>query len=199
MTVAFLGCIYRRFISMGKFKSLTITQAKELDQLIGVTDDILGTSTPIIKGNKKVATVVGTAIGGTAGAAITAGAGTLGVTGATAGLGGAAGFVGAGIVGVAILPVGIVGLLATGIAWLFGRNKSKKKEQQRQANYCKELAEKQQKIYQRYEELKKEHERTDKKKDDIINGQKEKIAEYEAIFEALRKKRSDLEANLSFI
>ena len=45
------------------------------------------------------------------------------------------------------------------------------------------------------ESLKKEHERTSKEKDDIIREQKEKLAEYEAIFEALKKKRVDLEKN----
>jgi len=177
---------------------LTTAQTKELDDLLGVTSAILGTTAPVIKGNAKAASVVGTAIGGAAGAAISAGAGTLGIAGATAGIGGAAGFVGAGIVGVAALPVGIIALIAAGIGWLFGRNKAKKKEQQKQANYCKELAKKQQEIYERFVALKKEHERTDKNKDDIIKKQKEKIAEYEAIFEALKKKRSDLEKNLSF-
>lgn len=182
---------------MGTFKCLTTTQTKELDDLLGVASAILGTTTPVIKGNAKAATVVGTAIGGAAGAAISAGA-TLGIAGATAGIGSAAGFVGAGIVGVAALPVGIIALIAAGVGWLFGRNKAKKKEQQKQANYCKEMAKKQQEIYEKYEALKKEHERTDKEKNDIIKKQKEKIAEYEAIFEALKKKRSYLEDNLSF-
>lgn len=184
---------------MKTFKTLTATQTKELDELVDVADAILGTTTPVIKGNTKAATVVGTAIGGAAGAAISAGAETLGIAGATAGLGGTtAGFIGAGIVGVAALPVGIGVLIAAGIGYLFGKNKAKKKEQQKQANYCKELAEKQQEIYEKYEALKKENERTDKEKDNIIKELKEKLAEYEAVFEALKKKRSDLETNLSF-
>lgn len=183
---------------MGAFKSLTITQTKELDELLSVANTILGTATPVIIGNAKAATVVGKAIGGAAGAAIAAGAGTIGITGATVGLGGAAGVIGVGIASTVALPAVIITLLGAGIGMLFSKNKAKKKEQQKQANYCKELAKKQQEIYEKYEALKKEHERTDKEKDNIIKKQKEKIAEYEAIFEALKKKRSDLEGNLSF-
>lgn len=185
---------------MGKFKSLTSKDVKELDELLRVADSILGTSTPVIKGNPKVATIVGTAIGGTAGAAIATSAGTVGIAGVTAGLSatGAAGFIGMGIISTVALPITIITLLGTGIGLLIGKNKSMKKEQQKQANYCKELAKKQQEIYEKYENAKREHERTDKEKDDIIRKQQEKILEYEVIFKALRKKREGLEGNLSF-
>lgn len=183
---------------MGRFKTLTSKETNELDELMKVTDSVLGSASPVIKGNPKAASVVGTAIGGAAGAAIAASAGTAGVAGATIGLTGAAGFIGIGVVSTIVLPATIITLIGTGIGLLIGRNKAKKKEQRKQANYCKELAEKQQKIYEKYEALKKEHERTDKEKEDIIIKQQEKIAEYEVIFEALRKKRENLEGNLAF-
>lgn len=186
---------------MGTFKALSASQTTELDELFAVADSIIGTKSAVIKGNQKAATVVGTAIGGVAGAAIASGAGTFGVIGATAGLGGAslgaAGFIGAGITGVVALPIGIITLIGMGIGFLFGKNKQKK-EQQKKANYVKEIVKKMEKILDKYENLKKEHERTNKEKDDIIRAQKEKLAEYEAIFEALKKKREDLESNLSF-
>ena len=81
---------------------------------------------------------------------------------------------------------------------LIGKSKKKKQEQQLQANYVKDIALKMQKILDQYEALKKEHEQTSKEKDEIIREQREKLAEYEAIFEALRKKRKDLENNLSY-
>ena len=135
---------------MGSFRALSVAQTNELDELLAVANSIIGTKTLVIKGNTKAATVVGTAIGGAAGAAIASGAGTAGIIGATAGLGGAglgaAGFVGAGIAGVAALPIGIIVLIGMGIGFLFGKNNSKKKEKQRQANYVKEIVEKMEKF-----------------------------------------------------
>lgn len=188
-------------ITMSQFKSLTTKEAKELDELLSIADSILGTKTPIIKGNHKAASIVGSAIGGTAGAAIAASASSVGIAGATAGLTGVgvSGLIGAGIASTVALPLTIITLLGAGIGLLLGKNKARKKEQQKQANYCKELAKKQQEIYEKYEALKKEHARTDKEKDSIIKNQQEKIAEYEAIFEALRRKRNVLEGNLSLV
>jgi hypothetical protein len=180
---------------MSKFKSLTTKEINELDELLNVANSILKTTSPVIKGNPKAATIVGTAIGGATGAAIATSAGTVGIASATLGV---TGMVGLGIASTVALPVTIIALIGAGIGLLFGKNKAKKKEQQKQANYCKELAEKQQKIFEKYETLKREHERTDREKDDIIKKQQEKVAEYEAIFEALKKKRNDLEDNLAF-
>lgn len=180
---------------MSKFKPINIKEINELDELLNIANSILETTSPVIKGNPKAATILGTAIGGATGAAIAAGAGTAGIASTTLGL---TGVVGLGIASTVALPVTIIVLISTGIGWFFGKNKANKKEQQKQANYCKELAEKQQKIYEKYVNLKKEYERTDKVKDDIIKKQQEKIAEYEAIFEALKNKRKNLEANLAF-
>ena len=178
---------------MSEIKALTHKEAIELDELLKVADSVLGTSLPVIKGNPKAATIVGKAIGGPAGAAIASSAGALGLVGA---LGVTGGVLGLGIVSVVALPATIVLLIGAGIGLLFNRNEVKKKEQQRQANYCKDLAEKQQKIYEKYETLKREHARTDKGKNDIIKKQQEKIAEYEVMFEALKKKREEVEGNL---
>lgn len=179
---------------MSKFKVLTKIQTKELDDLIDVANSILNSSVATIKGNPKAAAIVGTAIGGATGAAIVATAGSVGVapvivSGAFTLAKGAA----FGIAGVGTLPITILTILGGGIGLLMGKKREKKK----QANYVKQFAEKMEEILNKYEELKKEHERTNKEKDDIIRAQKEKLAEYEAIFEALKKKRAELEENLS--
>ncbi len=185
---------------MGTFKTLSMRETKELDKLLHIADDILGTTTPVIKGNTEAASIVGTAIGGATGAAIASGAGTLGVAGSAIGVTGAASFIGVGITSAAIvaLPLTVIIILSAGIGWLFGKNIPTKKEKQKQANYCKEIAKKQQKVYEKYKRELEKLNQTCKEKDDIIKRQKEKIAEYEAIFEALKNKRSELERNLSF-
>lgn len=188
---------------MGKFQALSVAQTNELDDLLAVADSILGTKSSVIKGDQKAAVIVGTAIGGAAGAAIAASAGTAGVAAATASvLGGGALAVGGGGIALGVAAIGasplIIPALIGGSILLIRKNKSKRKEQQKQANYVKEIIEKMEKILNKYEALKQEYERTDKEKEEIIREQKEKLAEYEAIFEALKKKCGDIETNLSF-
>ncbi len=184
---------------MSRFTSLTRNEITQLDELLNISDSILGTTSLVIKGNPKAARVIGTAIGGATGTAIATSAGTVGVASATLGMSGIAKFsIASAAMLPAALPLAIITLIGAGVGLLFGKNKTKKKEQQKQANYCKELAEKQQKIYEKYVTLMREHDSIDKAKDDIITKQQEKIAEYEAIFEALKKKRQDLEGNLAF-
>ncbi|OIZ62953.1 hypothetical protein BLA28_21555 [Eisenbergiella tayi] len=183
---------------MSTFKTMTKDQTKEMQNLLMAADAILGTSTPVIKGNSQLAKTVGTVIGGAAGAAIAASAGTIGVTGSLAAGGlGVMGAVGGGVAAVAAWPVAIAALILGGVGYLFGKNQAKKKEQQKQANYIKELTRKQQELYKKYNDLKAEYEKTDKEKDDIIKKQQEKLAEYEALFEALKKEREKWESNLS--
>ena len=165
---------------MSNFKTMSKQQTQEMDELLHAADAIIGSSTPVIKGNPQMAATVGTAIGGAAGAAIAAAAVT-----------------GGGVVAVAALPVAIVALIAGGIGMLIGKNKAKKKEKLKQAEYVKEITEKQQQLYEKYNDLKREYERTSKEKDDIIKQQQEKLAEYEALFEALKKQRDIWESNLS--
>lgn len=189
---------------IGSFKSLTTAEMKELDALLDVTNLILGTNEAVIQGNPRAATLVGTVIGGAAGAAIAGGAGTVGVATATASLlGGGAlaaggGGIALGVAAIGALPLTILALLGSGIGFLLGKKRKEKQEQRKQAIYVKAITEKMQQILEKYEVLKRKHERTSKEKDDIIREQKEKLAEYEAIFEALRKKKKDLEDNLSF-
>ncbi len=174
---------------MSQFKSLTSAQVQELEELLEVADVVLGRDTPVVKGNKKAASIIGTAIGGATGAALASSATVTGLAGTTVGLLGGVAF------SKLLLAGGVIGLPILG--WFIFNNKQKTKEQQRQANYYKDIAEKQQEIYDKYVALKKEHERTDKKKDDLIKEQREKIAEYEAVFEALKKKGEELEENLA--
>ena len=193
---------------MSRFKTMSKQQRQELDNLLYAADAILGSSTPVIKGDPQMAIAVGTAVGGAAGAAIVASAGTLGVTGslAASGLAAPAGVlsltggitaIGGGVVAVAALPVFILALLAAGIGLLFGMDKAKKEEQRKQAEYVKEITKKQQQLYKKYNDLRQEYERTSKGKDDIIKQQQEKLAEYEALFEALKNQRAIWESNLS--
>lgn len=183
---------------MSNFKTMSKQQTQEMDELLHAADAIIGSSTPVIKGNPQMAATVGTAIGGAAGAAIAASAGAVGVSGSIAAGGyGAAAVTGGGVVAVAALPVAIVALIAGGIGMLIGKNKAKKKEKLKQAEYVKEITEKQQQLYEKYNDLKREYERTSKEKDDIIKQQQEKLAEYEALFEALKKQRDIWESNLS--
>lgn len=203
---------------MGKFKTMSKKQTQEMDELLHAADAIIGSSTPVIKGNPQMAKAVGTAIGGAMGAAIAASAGAVGVSGsiAAAGLGaaasagavgfsgsiaagglGAAAVAGGGVAAVAALPVAIVALITGGIGMLIGKNKAKKKEMLKQAEYVKEITEKQQQLYEKYKDLKREYERTSKEKDDIIKQQQEKLAEYDALFGALKKNRDIWESNLS--
>lgn len=183
---------------MGKFKKMTNKETEEIQGLLSTADIILGTSSPVIKGNAHMAKVVGTAIGGAAGAAIATSAGAVGVTGTLAAGGvGFMGAVGGGVVAVAALPLTLSALLLGGVGYLFGKNHIKKKEQQKQANYIKEIANKQQELYKKYTDLKEEHAKADEEKDEIIKIQEEKLAEYEVLFEALKKERERLESNLS--
>ena len=183
---------------MSSFKTMSKQQTREMDELLHAADAIIGSSTPVIKGNPQMATAVGTAIGGTAGAAIAASAGAVGVTGSLAAGGlGAAAVVGGGVVAVPALPVVIVALIVSGIGMLMGRDQAMKKEAHKQAEYVKEITEKQQQLYEKYKYLKHEYERTSTEKNDIIKQQQEKLAEYEALFEALKKQRDILESNLS--
>ncbi len=183
---------------MSNFKTMSEQQTQEMDELLHTADEIIGSSTPVIKGNPQMAKTVGAAIGGTVGAAIATSAGTLGVTSSLAAGGlGTAAAVGGGVVAVAALPVAIFALIAGGIGMLIGKNKAKKKEKQKQAEYVREIAKKQQQLYIKYKNLKHEYERTSKEKDDIIKQQQEKLSEYEALFEALKKQRDIWESNLS--
>lgn len=185
---------------MSKFETMSKQQTREMDELLRAADAIIGSSTPVIKGNPQIATAVGTAIGGAAGATIAASAGALGVTGSLAAGGlGTAATIGGGVVAAAAFPVAIAVLIAGGIGMLIGKDKAKKKEQQKQAEYVKEITKKQQQLYEKYNRLKQEYERTSKEKDDIIKQQQEKLAEYEALFEALKKQRAILESNLSVV
>ena len=179
---------------MSKFETMSKQQTQEMDELLHAADSIIRSSTPVIKGNTQMATIVGTAIGGAKGAAIAASAGAVGVTGSLA-----AGGLGAlgGVVAVAGLPIVIFALLAGGIGMLIGKDKAKKKEKQKQAEYVKEITKKQQQLYEKYNNLKQEFERTSKEKDDIITQQQEKLAEYEVLFEALKNTRAIWENNLS--
>lgn len=183
---------------MGKFKVLTKKETKELDELLNVADSILYTNSLVIKGNPKAATVVGNVIGGAMGAAIATSAGTVGITGTLLGTGAVGLTSKVGLVSMSIvsLPITVIGLSGVIISLLYGKNKAMKKDQQKQANYCKDLVEKMQQIFEKYEDLKKEHAQTDKEKDDIIKEQQEKIYEYEVIMEALKKKYTNLENNL---
>lgn len=179
---------------MSKFETMSKQQTQEMDELLHAADSIIRSSTPVIKGNTQMAIIVGTAIGGAKGAAIAASAGAVGVTGSLA-----AGGLGAlgGVVAVAGLPIVIFALLAGGIGMLIGKDKAKKKEKQKQAEYVKEITKKQQQLYEKYNNLKQEFERTSKEKDDIIKQQQEKLAEYEVLFEALKNTRAIWENNLS--
>ena len=186
---------------MTKFMYLSDSQTKELDELLNIADDVLGTTIPIIKNDKKATSIVGTAIGG---AAVAAGTGALGVAGSTAGIGSAASFVGGGIAGatgIAAPPVAVVAIgaaaVGAGIGYVIASNK-KKKEVQKQKNYCIEITMKLQAMYKQKEALIKEHANTDKRKDDTIKSQKEKIAEYEVIIAALQKKLKELQMNCRF-
>ena len=208
---------------MGKFQALSVKETNELDELLAIADSIIVNKGSVIKGNQKAAKIVGTAIGGVAGAAIAAGAGTAGVASATAGIVGfgsiAAG--GLGVAAVVALPVAIAALIGGGVGWLVWKKRFKGQkgntghtakanedtphdsfsEKRRQAFYVKAIIEKMEEILQKYESLKKENDelkRKSKKDDETIRQQKEKLAEYEAIFEALKKKRKDIEKNLSF-
>lgn len=186
---------------MGAFKKMSTEQTEKLDDLLSVADEIIETKGKVIQGNNKAAALFGTAMGGGAGAAIASGAGTIGILGATAGLteagAGMAGLTGVAVTSSVIWPVGILAIIGAGIGYCIGKN-NKKVERQKQVNYIKQITEKMEQIYQKYEVLEKELKRIDKEKDDIIREQKEKLAEYEVIFEALRKQRDDIEKNLSF-
>lgn len=184
---------YRRGI-MEKFKIMSTTEKKKLEELLKTADDILKTKAPIIFNNKKAAKVVGSAIGGALGASLGSVSGFIASSATLSYLGGGA---------VALLvppPITLITVISgAGIGLIANskkEKKEKKKEYQQQANYVKDITVKMEKIYNKYENLKKEYERTSRQKDDIIRDQAEKIREYELIFEALRKQRDNLETNL---
>ena len=201
---------------MAGFRELTITEIEQIDELLDISNKVLSTPEPIIHGNQQMATAVGTAIGGSAGSAITAQACLIGLSG---------------ICGGSLAGIGVIGIAKAGAAVAAGKNpfaipiaffkklrsecvrmvkkvirkvkkntkKSNKQEYRKQIQYVIEIIKKQQSIYEKYENLKREHERTDKEKNEIIKKQAEKLAEYEAMFEALKKNREDLEKNLKSV
>lgn len=179
---------------MEKFKIMSTTEKKKLEELLKTADDILKTKAPIIFNNKKAAKVVGSAIGGALGASLVSVSGFIASSATLSYLGGGA---------AALLvppPITLITVISgAGISLIANskkEKKEKKKEYQQQANYVKDITIKMEKIYNKYENLKKEYERTSRQKDDIIRDQAEKIREYELIFEALRKQRDNLETNL---
>lgn len=187
---------YRRGI-MEKFKIMSTTEKKKLEELLKTADDILKTKAPIIFNNKKAAKVVGSAIGGALGASLVSVSGFIASSATLSYLGGGAAalLVPPQITLITVISGAGIGLIANSKKEK-KEKKEKKKEYQQQANYVKDITVKMEKIYNKYENLKKEYERTSRQKDDIIRDQAEKIREYELIFEALRKQRDNLETNL---
>ena len=177
---------------MGDFKVLTINEIKELDDLLEVAEASVSSAKAVIKGNTSYAKIVGGAIGGSIGATIASSAGSVGVTAA---LGKSVVAAAGASMSLVAIPLIIMAIIGGGIYWWFQDDK-KKEERQKQAVYIKKITEKMQKILDEFEALKKEHERTNNEKDEIIKAQKEKLAEYEVIFEALKRKREILENNL---
>ena len=152
-----------------------------------------------IKPTSNVSSKVGKSVlGGVGAAAIVEGIGTgaaaVGtssfVTGATATTLAA----GAGLsIGAIALPVGIVAFLAgLLISSLFESDESKQKK--KAANYCKELCDKMNKIIEKYNSDRKEYEAKYNKDQETIQRLLEKLAEYEAIFAAMKKKFDMLSA-----
>ena len=204
----------RNVIMENKFKALTVVETQQLDDLLAIAESIINNKESVIKGNKKAATIVGTAIVA-AGTAI-AMTGTAGIATTATGIVGFSSIAAGGLGGAAIiaLPVVVTAIIGGGVGLFFWKKKKingKEKnsstrhdsftEKQRQAMYVKTIVEKMEKILQAYEQLKKEYDnlKTKSKKDDnTIKQQKEKLAEYEVIFEALKKKRKEIETNLSY-
>ena len=182
---------------MEKFKIMSTTEKKKLEELLKTADDILKTKAPIIFNNKKAAKVVGSAIGGALGASLVSVSGFIASSATLSYLGGGAAalLVPPQITLITVISGAGIGLIANSKKEK-KEKKEKKKEYQQQANYVKDITVKMEKIYNKYENLKKEYERTSRQKDDIIRDQAEKIREYELIFEALRKQRDNLETNL---
>lgn len=179
---------------MSEFRVMSDLEEKQLEEVLSVTDSVLETREAVLKGNKKVAQVIGIALGGPIGSAIiTRGSeeGILGVIGSqemkNVILGISTGF----------FPFFPLKILKKRMSLSFARSKEKKKEHLKQVNYLKEIAEKMAKIAIKYEERYKECERISKDKDEIIRKQKEKLAEYELIFNILKNKHSDIESNLA--
>jgi 3-hydroxy-3-methylglutaryl CoA synthase len=170
-------------------KLLSSLQVKEIEELLKITDNALRTDSVILKGGSNAAKVVGTVIGGSIGASLAA-AGTVG----TFGVGSAALGIVSITAGVAVLPITIIGIIGAGIGMLIGRNKKKAQERKKQAALYEEVVKKQNELYKEYEEKKKAYEEQHAKDQETIRKQQEKLREYELIFEALKKKRDQMNA-----
>lgn len=201
-----------------KISTLSDSDEKKIREMLDVADKSLSTDRCILETGAYSTQLVGGAIGGKVGKELIAG-GVLGISTVAAATGATAGFVGfgsaagigsaaagatitglAGItLGTVLLPMGIVVLIGGLIKFFadLGTDNSVREEERKQANYAKELSEKMNRVYEVYttktEQLKNMHE----KDQEMIRKLQMKIAEYELVFEALKKEYDGLAKNLA--
>lgn len=184
---------------MAKFKNLSIEETDKIDELLKIADSVAAVNKPVIKGNKELALVLGGIVGGPLGVLIASKAGDRGLSEVVKKSTASSITKGVGIpLGISLLgPISAPILLSGYITKrIWNKIKSNSKEKQRQENYVKEITKKQQQIYNKYEGILDELENCNNEKDLIIMELREKLAEYNVIFEALKDKREYLEKNL---
>ena len=188
---------------MAEFKYLSSEEEKTLDELLEVADKVLDTNSVVLTKGSSASNSVGLVIGGTAGAVL-AGSGVAGLIGG----GGAAAVGVTGLVGSAatatgaialapvVIPVAIVALFAGAVLHALFGDSEKEEEIERQKAYLKAYVERINAICEKIEETRDKLESTNKRLKSEVTKLTKKLAEYGAMYAALRKKYEELTENL---